>query len=327
MKIDNKDLDNKKEIIKNRFSLKNFNDYIKFPKYFEVETVNACNAHCKMCSIEHWEGYQDKNKFKRIMSDDTWSKFVQCITPYSKWIEKISLTKLGEPLLDFKIQDRIKDLKKLNIKNVSITTNASLLNEDISKKLLDSELDELNVSIDGLSKEVYEAIRIGLKHENVYKNTIKFINMRDGGGYHTSIRIRLTQQEQNLHEIADWTNFWKSKTDKNDKVYTMPLLTWGNRLFSETQSKIEFMSNKACSYLFSSMSIDYDGRVVLCCSDFNSIFDLGNINEKTINEIWTSKKYEKIREMHLNNKRNKINICKGCMIWDKSYTSNNTNKK
>ncbi|WP_338014856.1 SPASM domain-containing protein [Campylobacter fetus] len=46
-----------------------------------------------------------------------------------------------------------------------------------------------------------------------------------------------------------------------------------------------------------------------------------------MNEIWTSKKYEKIREMHLNNKRNKINICKGCMIWDKSYTSNNTNKK
>ena len=32
-----------------------FENLLEFPKYIEIETVNACNARCPMCTINDWE--------------------------------------------------------------------------------------------------------------------------------------------------------------------------------------------------------------------------------------------------------------------------------
>jgi len=32
-----------------------FSDLFTYPKYVELETVNACNARCPMCTIDDWE--------------------------------------------------------------------------------------------------------------------------------------------------------------------------------------------------------------------------------------------------------------------------------
>jgi len=29
-----------------------YEDLLAFPRYFEIETVNACNARCTMCTID-----------------------------------------------------------------------------------------------------------------------------------------------------------------------------------------------------------------------------------------------------------------------------------
>ena len=33
----------------------NINSLLEFPRYVEIETVNACNARCPMCTINDWE--------------------------------------------------------------------------------------------------------------------------------------------------------------------------------------------------------------------------------------------------------------------------------
>ena len=33
----------------------NYKSLLEFPKYIEIETVNACNARCPMCTINDWE--------------------------------------------------------------------------------------------------------------------------------------------------------------------------------------------------------------------------------------------------------------------------------
>ncbi|HIO82261.1 TPA: hypothetical protein EYG59_27145, partial [Candidatus Poribacteria bacterium] len=32
-----------------------YQDLIQFPRYLEIETVNACNARCPMCTINDWQ--------------------------------------------------------------------------------------------------------------------------------------------------------------------------------------------------------------------------------------------------------------------------------
>ena len=51
-----------------RLSLKNLSQALYFPKYFEVETIRACNANCTMCTVSQWK---DKNN---RMSDKLFSK-------------------------------------------------------------------------------------------------------------------------------------------------------------------------------------------------------------------------------------------------------------
>ena len=45
-----------------------FENLLEFPKYIEIETVNACNARCPMCTINDWE------RNYPIMKDDVWNK-------------------------------------------------------------------------------------------------------------------------------------------------------------------------------------------------------------------------------------------------------------
>ena len=54
---------------------------------------------------------------------------------------------------------------------VRITTNASLLHlRDNYKKLVDSDVCEVDISIDGYNKEKYEKIRVGGKYEITTEN-------------------------------------------------------------------------------------------------------------------------------------------------------------
>ena len=54
---------------------------------------------------------------------------------------------------------------------VRTTTNASRLNhKEIYKKIIDSDTNEIQISIDGASKEVYEKIRVGGIFSKVKQN-------------------------------------------------------------------------------------------------------------------------------------------------------------
>ena len=45
-----------------------FENLLEFPKYIEIETVNACNARCPMCTINDWE------RNYPVMRDDVFNK-------------------------------------------------------------------------------------------------------------------------------------------------------------------------------------------------------------------------------------------------------------
>ncbi|AJB46118.1 molybdenum cofactor biosynthesis protein MoaB [Campylobacter fetus subsp. testudinum] len=312
-------LERKKKEIKERFDFNKFEDYIKFPKYFEFETVNACNARCKMCTVTQWDGYNQKDKYKRVVSDELWNKFVKNVQPYSKWIEKITLTRDGETLLDSKIANRITELKKAGIKQVVIVTNASLLSQKKSIELLNSGLDEIMISIDGFTKHTYESIRIGLKYEKVLQNTLNFIKIREKLNANTTIRIRLIEQKENMKEIDNFIKFWKNNTRSSDQVYSMPLHSWGNQLIKENEEKVKEWGKKACISPFSSMAIHFDGRVGMCGVDFNCKYKTGDLNLNSIEEIWRGEIFSTIRSNHLNSNRNAYELCKGCNLWDRVY--------
>ena len=87
-----------------------YSSLLKFPKYIEIETVNACNARCPMCTINDWE------RNYPVMKDDVWNKISDDIIKNKNHIKRVSLYRDGEPLIDKKMASRIHKLNKNGIK-------------------------------------------------------------------------------------------------------------------------------------------------------------------------------------------------------------------
>ena len=123
---------------------------MKFPKYLEIETTNACNARCPMCTIA------DGGPTAKPMTDSLFAKIASEVSDHAKEVKRVSLYRDGEPLMDKKLASRVAMVKEGGIKNVHISTNVSLLTESKSRDLLHAGLDSIILSIDSLNKEVFE---------------------------------------------------------------------------------------------------------------------------------------------------------------------------
>ena len=135
-----------------------------------VEPTNRCNIKCVMCpnpAIPKGDlGFMEMDLYKNIIDQ---------VQDYAAAIE---LLFAGESFLHKKIFDMIEYAKSKGIQVVT-STNGTLLGlrkDDI----LRSGLDRLNIAFDGYNKETYEKIRVGAKFDNVFKQTIDFLEEKMG---------------------------------------------------------------------------------------------------------------------------------------------------
>ena len=73
--------------------------------------------------------------------------------------------------------------------------------------------------------------------------------------------------------------------------------------------------NSPCMYLWERMYIWVDGICNPCDVDYKSYLETGNINEKSIKDVWHGETYNKLRNDHLSDKRSDWNPCDRCGIY------------
>jgi MoaA/NifB/PqqE/SkfB family radical SAM enzyme len=140
-----------------------------FPKLMEFEISNVCNLECTMCdgtfssSIRH-----NREKLPPLKSPYDES-FVRQLEPFIPHLREARFLG-GEPFL-IRTYYQIWDLIiRLNPgMNVTITTNATILNDRV-KSVLEKLRANIVVSIDSLSRETYEQIRVNASYDDVMRN-------------------------------------------------------------------------------------------------------------------------------------------------------------
>jgi len=217
--------------------------------------------------------------------------------------------------MDKKLEDRIRTLKSVGVKQVTLSTNVSLMTEARAKSILATGIDDIMFSIDGFSKEVFESIRPGLIFEEVRDNALRFIKLRTEGGHATTVRVRMVYQEKNEHEHADWEKFWRGQVGPKDRVYAKPLHSWGNQKKDDGVKPLE-RPNRPCVTPWSTMVIHCDGVVPMCPFDFKNAIPAGDFSRSSIREIWQDAPYRKLREIHAAGRRNEIELCRDCNVFD-----------
>ena len=287
------------------------NELKKFPKYFLIETVNTCNARCIMCGIDF-----DKKR-TQLMTDSLFKKVLDEISENVDYVEKVQIYYDCEPLIDKKLHLKIKDLKSIRVKTTNIATNASILFPKRSQELIEANLDEIYITIDSMKKEIFESIRVRLNFDEVLKNTLDFIKIRNKLNSKLNIRLQMISLKNNLGEEKYFQDYWKKKLNINDDIVIHKAHNWGKVIDDRKLIGDTNINYIPCSTLWSNFCIHVDGSVGMCSVDpiQGSENSLGNLNSKTIKEIWNDDKVEKMREMHLNGKRSNHKLCNGCTAW------------
>jgi len=273
-----------------------------YPLHLLIEPVSSCNLRCVMCfqidesftSNDNFMGMMDFGLFKQIIDDA-----VKCE------IKAITFASRGEPTLHPKLGEMLEYCSG-KFFEIKINTNATKLTEKLIHQILKSGVTIMVFSVDSYKKDEYETLRVNGIFEEIVNNVKKFKKIREKF-YPNSIcetRISGVKVDKKQDPIK-FKNFWK------DYVDNVVMVTMENRWDTYHNPK-DIMASEACLYLWERIYIWYDGLCNPCDVDYKSELSLGSIKEQTIGEIWNSKKFNDLREMHFNGKRNKVYPCDRC---------------
>jgi radical SAM protein with 4Fe4S-binding SPASM domain len=222
----------------------------------------------------------------------------------------IKLFMSGEPLLNRDIIEMIEYAHAKGCKTI-MHTNATLLREDLAKKILSSHLDRISFSFDGASKEVYEKLRVRSNYDLVKANIKRFLELRKAMGVERPVTaieiIRMTETDKH---IANFVKEWKESGV--DEVSVTPCMTWTGEIADLRVEKPKNYGYKPCRSLWQNCAILSDGTVVPCCLDLSGKLPLGNVKEHPFKDIWYGENYNRLRTQHLNRTIPKDSICHGC---------------
>ena len=135
------------------------------PRKLNIEVTTRCNLNCTMCLSRVW---------KEASGDMSMETF-KALLPVFPELETVNIIGIGEPLLNPNIIEMIR-LGKASLPpngTFSLTTNATLIDDQMARRLVDSGIDAIVVSVDGATPETFGAIRKDAALDQVLRNVDK----------------------------------------------------------------------------------------------------------------------------------------------------------
>jgi pyrroloquinoline quinone biosynthesis protein E len=316
-----------------------------FPIKLDIENVSRCNFRCQMCVVSDW------NKGKRA-DDMTLEAYKKLIDEQYGLIE-IKLQGIGEPMMmgdAYFEMIRYARARKIWVRS---TTNASLLHlRNNYKKVINADINELQISIDGADAETFEKIRRGSVFKQVAANC-ELVNQysRDVGVDRT--KMWTVVQRDNQHQLERFIDV-AHELGFTNQVFMVNLIDWGmdkwhdrnsqitventldpDRLFAligrgeKLGIRVRFWSasdkysaaqrGTLCPWPFERAYVSSDMRVVPCCMIGNpDVYEIGaDMRGATFAEVWHSKDYSDFRQAHLQGEIPKI--CHNCYHFEEHW--------
>lgn len=256
------------------------------------------------------------------MSEALADKIFCELAPHSRMIDKVDLFGLGEPLLDPHLISRIRKAKSLGFRNIAISTNAELLNEEKRSALLESGIDTIIFSIDGFRAETHENIRRRLHFDRVVENCRLMILERNAGAFDTRFVVRFIRQDANRAEWDDYARHWSRllSKERNDLLIRYDAHSWSGSLSSkdahlQALARDPYLEMKPCWHVFEHLVILADGIVPLCSEDWHkATVRFGSADKEPVLAIFNNMKYARIRTLHSLGTKTKIPLCGECTV-------------
>ena len=252
-------------------------------------------------------GYLDFGLYKRML--DEASEFNMPAATYGFWCE---------PLMHPQMLDMIDYGTRRGLIDMRIGTNGQLLDERMSKGLIDAGLQRLEVSLDAATKGTYEKIRIGGNFDKVVKNIHNFLEHRDKMNAKLPLlRISFVKLEANMHELDGCVDYWKRYADYfsfqdpinvfESKPNVSPALK-----FEAPKEKPKFKCAKASHRMW--MRFNGNGQTCGYPAAWEA-FTLGTFPKSSLYEMWHHPTQDLMRKIHSAGRYFDHELCHQCVLY------------
>lgn len=316
-------------------------DHMGLQKIY-IELTDDCNLNCKMCYRRSWG-----NVFGD-MKNEVLHKLVNEIKEQDE-IREIVIGGIGEPTY---AKNFIKALELLKDYSITVTTNGTLINEELAEYLI-QYVDNITVSIDGTPDTFQEIRGIELR---LVENNIKMLNMLKDR--HNSkkpvVDVQFVLSDENKNDIFKVIDIAKElkanrfivsniipqiEVNKDSILYTRYENIEIKNLFQKiilysmkkgimvSLPNFELKTIRECRFVENSSAFICSSGEISPCYRFShdyteyvfgrkkqiKKFIFGSLELESLKDIWNHENYTKFRERLTNNK---YPSCLDCNLVD-----------
>ena len=275
-----------------------------FPPRVQIEISSLCNAHCLGCwheDIKRHQGIIDNQLYQHIIEECVFHK------------ANLMLSWVGEPTLDPGLVHKITYAKKQGIPWIGLATNGKTMNERLSREIIEARLDTITFSVDGATKDTFEAVRRGIDFETVTRNIERFISLRDSlGKDKPHININFRKMRNNYHEWELLKHSWR---DKVNSISCWVLSEGQKEYYPFSPREKLYKRRLPCFWLWQSLPIYISGKVGLCCCFAKEELITGDCATRPIQEIWNGEIFSRYRNAHRQSQFHALPVCRNCNLW------------
>lgn len=291
---------------------------LETPFVLHIETTNACNFKCKFC-MNHDDELWKKLGIKRgFMKRELFEKIIDDCKAFPQKIKRIYFHHRGEPLLHKELTSFIRYAKDAQVaEELVMFTNGSLLTKELGTQLANSGLDQLQISVEGVSAEKYEEVTgCRIDYDRFLEGIAHLYHEKPASMVlHAKILdCGLSDEEKE--------KFYHDFSDISDERYIEHLLdmcppdvmdTTLRHGQTTTQEGEKLEEKIVCTQPFYVSAVYWDGSVAGCsCGDWRYGLIMGNVWDETLYDIWNGEKLTAFRKIQLSGERKRCLACSDC---------------
>ena len=270
------------------------NNLIEFPRYVDIELTNTCNLGCIMCPT-------GRNLLIRPVGFMGHGMFIKILKECARYGCHVRFVRWGEPLLHPEVTKFMAMVKSSGLM-CHINTNGMLLTDEVISRIISMKLDSIKFSFQGVDRDEYERFRKGGSWEQLLINISELYNRR----YKKKqpyITVGSTVSKPDIEAIRHFTSKMLEIADEVSVGHTRNIIN------PEPNGR-----KPNCPEVFDKLSINWNGEVVACCSDWNNSMLLGNLEKSTLYDIWHGDNANYYRQMLVDGRHAELELCKSCYL-------------
>lgn len=252
-----------------------------FTTHLDIEVSARCQLSCPMCAraaMNADEGFMDWDLYCHIIDQ---AKALGCYSVKLSW--------RGEPMLHPKFFDMLRYAKTWGIRDVAFLTNLGPLKTEHMQEFIDTGVDWVSVSADGLG-ETYERIRRPLQFEETYQKVKALRELREKMG-RTKPLVRIQSIYSAIRDNP--AEYWQMWSRVADKVNFIP-----DQMRADKDRDFPRDPSFQCQSPWLRFFIGWNGNVANCATDYSEENVMGNVRYTPMEEIWHNEKFMKLRWLH-----------------------------